>query len=351
MAPFRLELRRKNPSGLLVAALLLFNGLGLALVLIAGRYPTSLYVRNALFSEVVDDQQVPSEAALNTLLKHRIRQDPSWLPVRSLFTSTELVRLDGLVSASRRGDCRLPSDSAFTVLSPADCLARALAKDVSPYMMGGKCGLDGSLRSRIGSVQRGVGCCSDYNEAFLLRAQATGLQAREVHNMGHTTAEYFDPLRQRWHWLDTSNRVQVADGEGQLLSAYQIRSRFPWRALRFIDLPPFSRDPKASGDQFVGYLSSANSILFWSKGQNILQIEAFEGPLRRIGLPKELVQASSLGLGVRPGWLVLASPEAAFRFRLSSWLLKAGLVGFVLSDLVLLAAALGFRLTRNRVFR
>lgn len=59
------ELRRKNCSGLLVAALLLFNGLGLALVLTAGRYPISLYVRNALFSEVVDDQQVPSEAALN----------------------------------------------------------------------------------------------------------------------------------------------------------------------------------------------------------------------------------------------------------------------------------------------
>lgn len=43
-------------------------------------------------------------------------------------------------------------------------------------MIGGKCGLDGSLR-----------------------AQAIGLQVREVHNMGHTTAEYFEPQRQRWH--------------------------------------------------------------------------------------------------------------------------------------------------------
>lgn len=65
MSVIPVELRRKNPSRLLVAALLLFNGLGLALVLTAGRYPISLYVRNALFSEVVDDQQVPSEAALN----------------------------------------------------------------------------------------------------------------------------------------------------------------------------------------------------------------------------------------------------------------------------------------------
>lgn len=65
MSVIPVELRRKNPSGLLVVALLLFNGLALALLLTAGRYPISLYVRNALFSEVVDDQQVPSEAALN----------------------------------------------------------------------------------------------------------------------------------------------------------------------------------------------------------------------------------------------------------------------------------------------
>lgn len=126
-------------------------------MLTAFRNPISLYVRHELFSEVVDDQQVPSEAALNTLLKRRIRQDPAWLPARSLFTSTELVMLDGLVSASRRGDCPVPSDSPLTVLSPADCLARALAKDVSPYMMGGKCGIDGSLKARIGLVRGGFG--------------------------------------------------------------------------------------------------------------------------------------------------------------------------------------------------
>jgi len=49
--------------------------------------------------------------------------------------------------------------------------------------------LDRQIQARIGSVRNGVGCCSDYNEAFLLRAQAVGLQAREVHNLGHTTAE------------------------------------------------------------------------------------------------------------------------------------------------------------------
>jgi hypothetical protein len=40
----------------------------------------------------------------------------------------------------------------------------------------------------IASLRNAVVCCSDYNEAFLLRVQAVGLKAREVHNLGHTTA-------------------------------------------------------------------------------------------------------------------------------------------------------------------
>lgn len=52
-----------------------------------------------------------------------------------------------------------------------------------------------------------------------------------------------------------------------------------------------------NGELSAGYLSTANSILSWSKELNILQIEAFERPLRQIGLPKELVQVNSQGLG------------------------------------------------------
>jgi len=47
----------------------------------------------------------------------------------------------------------------------------------------------------------------------------------------------------------------------------------------------------------AGYLSTVNSILYWSKGLNILQIEAFEREFRQIDLPKELVQVNSQGLG------------------------------------------------------
>jgi len=125
----------KKPSCLLVPALVIFNGLGLALALISGRFPFSLFLRNAIFSDLVDNQQLPSEAALNALLKRRIRQDPPELGSAFLFTSPELVKLDYWVVTSRRGACRVHKDPAAIRLNPTDCLARALAKDVSPYMV------------------------------------------------------------------------------------------------------------------------------------------------------------------------------------------------------------------------
>jgi hypothetical protein len=335
---------------LLFAFFVAFNAIGLVIMLTAARYPVSLYVRNALFSEVVDDGQVPDEAALNLLLARRLRRDPPALRARELFTAAELTKLDRLVADSQSASCRLPKDLPQTLLTPADCLARALAKDVSPYMTGGKCGLDGSLRARIGQVRHGVGCCSDFNEAFLLRAQAVGLEVREVNNLGHTMAEYFDPAQQRWRWIDTSNRVQVASADGVLLSGWVLRTDFPWRARQFIDLPPNTPAQARKAESYAGYLSSRNSILSWTEGLNFQQIEKLEQPLRQIGLPKELVQIVSLSLGVRPGWLVLAPSEAAFRYRLSAGILKGTLAAFVLADLLLLLVALGWRVTRNRPF-
>jgi hypothetical protein len=341
--------RSQQPSRLVWTLVVAFNSLGLGLLAITARYPTSLYFRNALFSEVYDDIQIPNEQALNAALAQRIRRDPPELDVRGLFSPAELALLDGYAVTSRTTACRVATDHPATRLTPTDCLARMLAKDVSPYQIGGKCGLDGSLRARIGLVRGGVGCCSDYNEAFLLRAQAVGMQAREVHNMGHTMSEYYDPADARWKWIDTSNRVQINHANGSLVSAWQRRIRLPWRELNFVDLPPVAQASSDSISTFRGYLATYNSVLYWTKGINLQQVEQFEAPLRQFGIPRELVQAISLSLGIRPGWFVLAPPEAAFRFRLSAWLLRISLAFFVLADGVLLAAALGWRLTRSRL--
>lgn len=340
---------RKDPSRLLGALWLGFSGLGLAVVLAVGsRYPVNLYVRNALFSQVFDTGQIRSDDDLNALLARKMRFDPPHLKPRSVFSPSELASLDRLVLQAQGAQCRVPSDHPKTRLTAADCTARAISEAVSPYTMGGKCGLDGSIRARIGFVSKGVGCCSDYNEAFLLRAQAVGLQAREVHNLGHTTAEYFDPAQRRWKWIDTSNRIQVSNDRGNLLSAMRFSNRFPWRRLYLVNLPPFEGKSLKFGLGYEAYLATANSVLFWTTGSNFQEQENFETPLRKLGLPKQVSQLASLQAGIRPGWIVLAPAEAAFRFRLSALLLKSSLAMFAVLDLILLLAALGFRVTRYR---
>jgi hypothetical protein len=236
----------------------------------------------------------------------------------------------------------VPSDVPLAKLTTSDCLARAIAKDVSPYFIGRKCGLDGSLEQRIGQVLAGDGCCSDFNDAFVLRATYVGLKVREVNNMGHTTAEYFDPHESRWKWIDTSFRTQYADTSGRLLNAYQIRSSSLSRPLRSIDLSPFDNS-RFSSANYSGYLAISNSIMYWTRGINLIDQENFEKPFRRLGLSKEMVQSIGLALGMRPGYLVLAPEEAAFRFRLSALLLKSCLSFFLFIDLLLLLSVLGWR--------
>ena len=84
---------------------MVFNGLVLAGLLVAWRYPMSLWVRNTLWSEVFDDQQISSEAALNAVLAKRQRRDPAELNPRRMFSSDDLARLDRLREASRAGHC------------------------------------------------------------------------------------------------------------------------------------------------------------------------------------------------------------------------------------------------------
>jgi len=62
------HLRRKHPSNLLWGFWLAGNGQGLVVLMAAVRYPTSLYVRNSLFSEVFDAEQFHTEQQLNARL-------------------------------------------------------------------------------------------------------------------------------------------------------------------------------------------------------------------------------------------------------------------------------------------
>ena len=340
--------QRKPISKFLLAAFGLWNLLAIGLILNLSNNE-KVYIRAALFSKVVDDSQVSTEGAFDQMLEQGFLRDGPENNPRKLFTAGQLAKLDSLVTGAQSANCYVPSDGTPAKLTPSDCLARALATDVSPYFLGGKCGLDGSLKARIGQIVKGVGCCSDFNDAFILRAKSVGLRVREVNNMGHTTTEYFDPHKLRWKWIDPSFRSQSADANGGLQSAYEIRSHSQALPLHIVDVPPFDNRTFSSA-KYSGYLARNNSILYWTRGINLIETEHFEEPLRRLGLPKGMVQMISLALGIRPGYLVLAPAEAAYRFRLSALLLKSCLLLFLFIDLLILLAALGWRVSRNRPF-
>lgn len=63
------------------------------------------------------------------------------------------------------------------------------------------------------------------------------------------------------------------------------------------------------------------------------------------------MQFSSLSLGMRPGWILAASAEVGFCYRLSAWLLRCSLLLWVVGNVVLLLLAMGWRVTTEDLAR
>ena len=139
------------------------------------------------------------------------------------------------------------------------------------------------------------GCCSDFNEAFLLRAQAVGLQARETHNQRHTTAEYYNQERGRWIWIDSSNRIQIADYDGQLVSAWRRRQREPWTNLQLVRLPPSLASAQESLRSNPAFLSRSNAVLYWTPAWDPARLDC--AGARRVGISPAPGQLASERVG------------------------------------------------------
>lgn len=73
---------------------LAFNGLGLVVLLLAAGYLYCLSVRNALFTQEFDSEQLPSEKRLNASLETSRSYDPTQLQMRSLLRPEELANLE-----------------------------------------------------------------------------------------------------------------------------------------------------------------------------------------------------------------------------------------------------------------
>lgn len=176
-----------------------------------------------------------------------------------------------------------------------DCKVYGILTEFMPGKGGTLCGNKGDIRSRISYVENNIGCCSDFSETFLVLAGYSNIKAREVHDGGHTTAEYFDPQSNKWKWIDTQYKQQIIK-KGVILSANEIIES------QFIDnLELFDPIDK---NYISKYLSISNkNMIGYTLGNNILEVDKFEEKMKFIIPQKPLHQLLSHIVGKRPSYL------------------------------------------------
>ena len=208
--------------------------------------------------------------------------------------SIKIEALKYLMGSFENKNCRVPTDDPRTVLTKTDCLARRIAFEVSPLFPGEKCGLSGSIPYKLEKVYEGYGCCSDFNQVFMLYAGFVGLKVREVSNTSHTGSEYYDPKVNKWKWIDTSYRTQITNNKGEIISSYKIHNMNIDESLRIVNTYPiYKKKEKVSYNRLAdkGEISYA---LF----DNIIEREKLLNTLLKFRIPRiisEIIVLTSQG--------------------------------------------------------
>ena len=70
------------------------------------------------------------------------------------------------------------------------------------------------------------GCCTDHSQGFLAYSFLFDLDAREVHTVGHVTAEFYDHTLNKWLWIDPLYAMMARSKEGEYLSLLEIREKY-----------------------------------------------------------------------------------------------------------------------------
>ena len=180
-------------------------------------------------------------------------------------------------------------------MTSTDCKVYGMLREFIPGKGGEKCGNKGDLKSKIKDVRNNIGCCSDFSETFLVFAGYLNIKAREVHDGSHTTAEYYDPLSNKWKWIDTQYKQQIIH-EGIILSANEIVESQLIDKLELLD--PIDKN------YISNYLNISNKNLTgYTLGNNIIEVEEFEKKIRFIFTQKSLHHFISHILGIRPNYL------------------------------------------------
>lgn len=312
MTPASVGRRRSGPWPIRI---LLFVLLNVALLSALNTLPVNskVYLRNVLFSDIVTDSEITTEAALEARLARGFRRDAGspqdYDPYLNAATVAALLQL----KASGAG---------------AQQLAQEIGVRIGPASRRSTCGLE-KYADLHRAVEAGLGCCSDYAKIWLSYANRIGLPAREVQYFRHAGVEYLDAQLGQWIWFDALYRKSIARADGRPMNQFQARAAAGREPVTMVDHPPGVPRDALMDDLYAPFNLSA---LFYPQGNNLLEIHRFERPLAALRLSKSMRQLAGHLLGVRRDYLLYTSESYAFYFRLIKLLFVACVAGVLLLE-------------------
>jgi hypothetical protein len=198
---------------------------------------------------------------------------------------------------------------------PRDPVERARAL-VLLFSKNGSPGGCGQYRDLLHNIKRlpqgeGHGCCSDHSEVFLALASVYGLQARESRQAAHTHAEFYDPRRGDWIWVDPLLALMARDEHGDWLSFMEMRRRYlSDEPLEFVffgtEAHKLSRYPAREHSLYDEKADLAEGAI--TLGNDVFAQDRFASRLDP--LPKEAKQLVGFATGRRPGYLRIVDAES-----------------------------------------
>jgi hypothetical protein len=173
-------------------------------------------------------------------------------------------------------------------------------------------------RTYRGIVEDGRGYCSDYIDAFVALALATGIPVRTwafsfdgFGGYGHVVAEVYDRTLRQWVMLDVFNNVQPLTADGRPLAARDFRARFADKpALVNFARIGAGRMPYHRDDKLREYYSNGIDQWYLWNGNNVIT-RSEASPYRVLAPAPGAAELLAIALGDHPRLVPLATATNA----------------------------------------
>jgi len=309
---------------------LLFD-VGFLMIFLLGGPGLIVQTKLAIFSSTIGRTD---EGNLNDIISSSFRNGEGY---EIALTPEERKTLSKVKQFSEKDNC-IYLNKTDLVIQPTvqDCISYGIISELIPGSGGIICGYSGDLKSRLKATRNNIGCCSDYAESFLVYAGSLGVKAREVHDGAHTAVEYYDPMQNKWKWIDPQYNQQIAR-DGIILSANEIIASDFTKKLDLVDF--------GDSGHVTRFLRISNkNSLGYTLGNNVLEVESFEASLKSLRLPRSAIQLISHLAGIRPSYLWVRSGADANLQRLYKYMSIVLLIVFASLNLVAVASAFGHKI-------